>query len=167
MKKGFTLIEMLVVVALVSVIAAVVLIAINPLTQLQKSNDAHRKADLETLQRALELYYQDNGSYPASSGNYKLLISGATLDWGSAWLPYMSKLPKDPMITYSYVYYSPPTGSGQTYYLYASLQRGKNDPQACNKGNACSSLSSGGGFPSGTACGGTCNYGISSPNVSP
>jgi len=160
MRKGFTLIELLVVIGILGILAAALLATINPIAQLQKSNDAHRKTDLESLQRALELYYQDTGSYPPSSSNY-IAPGGTAITWGTSWQPYINKLPKDPISTDTYVYYS----TGQAYYLYANLQR-TNDPQACNSGGACKNLGAG-GFPITTACGGTCNYGVSSPNVSP
>jgi len=166
-RKGFTLIEIIVVLAILGMLAATVFVAINPIAQLQKSNDAKRKADLESLQHALELYYQDKGSYPASSASFQIQSGTTTLAWGSSWQPYMTTLPKDPTAANSYIYYAPASANGQTYYLYANLQRGANDPQACNKGNACSSIGSGAGFPSAKACGGTCNYGVSSSNVSP
>lgn len=165
-RKGFTLIELLVVIGILGILVVTLFAAINPISQLQKANDAHRKSDLESIQRALELYYQDTGSYPPSSGNFKIQSGVTTIAWGSAWLPYMAAVPKDPLPNYTYIYYSPPTASGQTYYLYTSLQRGANDPQVCNKGNACASLS-GVGFPGANACGGVCNYGVSSSNVSP
>ncbi|SRR5258708_31288900 len=155
--KGFTLIEMIVVIAVLGILATIVLISINPIAQLQKSNDARRKTDLESIQRALELYYQDNGTYPISTGDK---IKG--INWGSAWQPYIATLPSDPLPANRYVYYSP---NNQTYYLYANLQRGKYDQQICNNGNACVSVGAN-GLPL-TACGGTCNYGISSSNVSP
>jgi type II secretion system protein G len=164
---GFTLVEIIVVVSLLGIIAATILVGLNPIAQLQKSNDAHRKSDLESLQRALELYYQDNGNYPTSSANFQIMNGATSLSWGNSWQPYMTILPKDPTITNSYVYYSPPSSNGQTYYLYANLQRGANDPQTCNNGDACTSIGSGAGFPTANACGGTCNYGVSSTNVSP
>jgi len=154
--QGFTLIELIVVVGILGILAATLLAAINPVAQFNKSNDAKRKGDLETVQRALELYYQDNGSYPLS------------LNWGNPWTPYISKLPKDPVSTYNYVYFS----TGQTYYLYAHLQQ-SSDPQACNSGSACSGFSKGiSGFPSSGACGSStggavCNYGVTSSDVSP
>jgi general secretion pathway protein G len=164
--KGFTLVELLVVVALLGIMAATALVAIDPIGQLQKSHDARIKTDLETIQRALELYYQDNGKYPTSSATFQITSGATTVAWGSAWQPYIAKLPKDVVLTNTYAYYSPASANGQTYYLYANLQRGGKDPQACNKGNACSSIGSA-GFPSAKSCGGTCNYGVSSSNVSP
>lgn len=166
MNKGFTLVELIIVLGILGVIATMVLLGINPLEQLRKSSDADRKADIAQLQRALELYYQDNGSYPTSSADFKIRVGTTTLAWGSAWQPYMSALPKDPSPSRSYQYYVPATANGQTYYIYASLERGNRDAQVCNNGSACTSLS-GSGFPPATACGGTCNYGVSSPNVSP
>jgi len=161
-KKGFTLIELLVTLGILGILATVILITVNPVAQLQKANDARRKSDLEQLQRALELYYQDFGSYPKSSAGYLIINNGTNLTWGSSWSPYMTVLPKDPGSN-TYVYYSP--AGNQAYYIYASLDRGANDPQVCNNGNACQSLSSN-GIPN-TQCVGTCNYGVSSPNVSP
>lgn len=169
--RGFTLIELLIVLAILGIISVALLATINPVAQFQKSNDAQRKSDLESIQRALELYYQDNGCYPNSVSNEISTNDGANctngtaVAWGSSWQPYMATLPKDPVSGQSYIYYTPASAKGQTYYLYASLQRGSTDPNVCNKGNACTSLSGSG--ISNTACGGTCNYGISSSNVSP
>ncbi|HSX08901.1 MAG TPA: type II secretion system protein GspG [Candidatus Saccharimonadales bacterium] len=162
--KGFTLIEMLVVLAILGLMAGVLLVTLNPSAQLQKSNDAHRKSDLEAIQRALELYYQDTGSYPASSVSYQIAPGGTAVAWGStSWSAYIDPLPKDPIAANKYAYYSP--AGGQSYYLYANLQRAGNDPGACNKGLACASI--GGTVPSGISCGGVCNYGVSSPNTTP
>lgn len=174
-KKGFTLIELLVVIAILGLLAGVLLLTINPVAQLQKSNDARRKSDLESLQRALELYYQDNGCYPNAVSNQISIndtagcTNGTAVNWGTPWQVntqiYMAKLPKDPIAADSYIYYTPASGNHQTYYLYATLQRGANDPQSCNNGAVCTGLS-GSGIAN-TACGGTCNYGVSSPNVTP
>src|SRR5579863_9211047 len=94
--SGFTLIELLVVLAILGILAAAVVSYLNPIAQLQKANDAKRKSDLETIQRALELYYQDNGSYPQSNNN-EIYINNATVAWGNPWQPYLARLPKDPV----------------------------------------------------------------------
>jgi type II secretion system protein G len=164
---GFTLVEIIVVLGLLGIIIATVLATLNPFTQLQKSNDAHRKGDLESLQHALEMSYQDNGRYPTSTASFQIQNGSSAVAWGSSWQPYITIVPKDPIAGNTYIYYSPASSNGQTYYLYANLQRGANDPQACNKGNACASIGSAVGFPSANACGGICNYGVSSTNVSP
>lgn len=80
-RKGFTLIELLVVIGILGILVITLLATINPIAQLQKANDAHRKSDLESIQRALELYYQDKGTYPPSSGNFKILSGTTTIAW--------------------------------------------------------------------------------------
>lgn len=162
-KKGFTLIELTIVIAIIGVMAAGIISIVNPLAQLQKANDAERKSDLSQIQKALETFYQDNGKYPDTiSFKIKNTNNGNAAEWGTdQWAPYMKVLPKDPSSVKNYIYYS--TVDGQTYYLYASLDRGAGDAQACNGGNVCTNL------PSGSSCGTgvICNYGVSTPNVSP
>ena len=154
-QKGFTLIELIVVIGIISILAAGVLTTLNPVTQFQKADDARRKSDLSQIQKALETYYQDAGSYPPSNSSYQLPVP-----WGQSWQPYMNVLPGDPSSANKYIYFSPV--GGQAYYLYASLGRGGSDPQACfSNGSSCSNV------PVGASCGGTCNFGLSSPNVSP
>lgn len=165
LSSGFTLIEVLITLTLIGVMATGIIVALNPLVQLQKAQDAKRKSDLSQIQKALETYYQDNGRYPLSSSDHKIKgLDNNAVAWGSSWLPYMSVLPKDPSSSKSYVYFSS-SSDRQTYYIYASLDRGGNDPQACfASGNSCVSSATNNVA---TACGGNCNYGVSSPNVSP
>ncbi len=167
MKKqlGFTLIELVVVVGILSIISMGAITLLNPLEQFKKANDARKKADLSQVQKALESFYEDNGSYPDffAAGDFRIKgLNGNVVAWGASWQPYMNILPKSP--SGSYVYYS---SGGQSYYLYASLER-TTDPQLCNSGSACTGLTAVGGEPDlNVACGGICNYGVSSPNVSP
>ena len=163
--KGFTLIELLVVVGILGVLLGVIIAVFDPVGQLQKSRDAQRKSDLGQIQRALEQFYDDNnGKYPSSDGTYRILaLDNTVVAWGASFSPFMNILPKDPSGGRNYVYYSPALANGQTYFLYASLERGIKDLQACS-GGLCSGAGIGG---LDTACGGTCNYGVSSSNVSP
>jgi len=171
-KLGFTLVELIVVIAIVGVMGGMVITILNPIAQLQKSADAKRKSDLSQISKALESYYSDHGTYPSVNNTYELVVIPAgsndpiALSWGSAWAPYMDTLPKDATLSKKYIYYTPTTGSGalQSYYLYTSLERGILDPQACTGEAGCPNV------PNGVTCGteaDICNYGVSSPNVSP
>jgi general secretion pathway protein G len=94
MNKGFTLIELLTVVAIIGIITAASATILNPAGQLAKARDAERKAELQQIRSALELYRSDNGRYPITS------------DWvysnaGDSWIPgltpnYLKTVPKDP-----------------------------------------------------------------------
>lgn len=160
LQRGFTLIELIIVMGILAVLSVMVIAVADPLAQFKKADDTRRKSDLSQLQKVLEQYYQDNGRYPLhDSISYQIKrLDGSVATWGSFFLPYMSVLPKDSGGR-KYVYYS--VSNGQSYLLYASLERGNKDPQACNGGLICASV------PPGASCGGTCNYGVSSPNVSP
>lgn len=140
---------------------------LDPLAQIQKAQDAKRKSDLSQIQKALETFYQDVGKYPKSDSNYRIIdLGGNSVAWGSittGFQPYMATLPKDPSSSKTYVYFS--STDGQTYYLYANLDRQKDDPQACFPTGYCSSMRANGVKKN--ACVGWCNYGVSSPNVSP
>lgn len=64
--KGFTLIELLLVIAIVGILAGVILIGINPAQRMQEARDNIRKTDLKAIQKALEIYFVKNRSYPVS-----------------------------------------------------------------------------------------------------
>jgi prepilin-type N-terminal cleavage/methylation domain-containing protein len=92
MKKGFTLIELIVVMAIIALLLLVGGTSYS--SSLKRARDARRKSDLKQIQIALELYKSQNGSYPQ-------------LDWvnsksaSSPWITgvdtnYIKKLPLDP-----------------------------------------------------------------------
>ncbi len=62
-RRGFTLIEILVVVALLGLIASIILVSIS--NSRMKARDARRIADLREVMKALDLYCNENGQYPA------------------------------------------------------------------------------------------------------
>jgi len=162
-QSGFTLVELITVITILAVMATGALMVLNPFEQFKKASDARIKSDLAQIQKGLESYYEDKGSYPTNSAGYNIVDAGlGTINWGSGWGAYMNAVPKDPTPAHKYIYYSP---DGQHYYLYANLIRGKKDPQVCKSdASACSNV------PAGAICGGAgviCNFGISSPNTSP
>lgn len=167
--RGFSLIELILVIAILSIMAVMFISLINPAEQMRKANDARRKSDLAQIQKTLEAYLNDNGQYPAHTTTtplHRLYPGNVMYDWGTTWTAYKTALPADdPSSSRNYVYFS----TGQSYWLYASLERGNKDPQVCASGGAgiCLSISAN-SIPT-TACGAsvTCNYGVSSPNTSP
>jgi len=162
---GFTLIEIITAVGVLAILASVTLAAVNPLEQYRKAQDSRRKSDLSQVQKALEAYYQDFERYPASSTGQIVVANDSgdpTKEWGSSWTPYLEVLPIDPNSLKQYSYWA--DTDGQTYRLYTSLDRGTKDPASCASGAQCNALPL-----QGVSCGtgATCNYGVTSPNVSP
>jgi len=64
-RKGFTLLEILLVIALIGILVAISLVAINPNKQLAQSRDLVRKADINKIYEALEYYRVSQRTYPA------------------------------------------------------------------------------------------------------
>jgi len=75
-RKGFTLIELIVTIAILAIILTIVVVAINPAEQLSRSRDAKRVADLDSVKTAITLYLAQatttvdmDGSAGPSGGN--------------------------------------------------------------------------------------------------
>lgn len=73
-KKGFTLVELLVVIAVLGVLAAGVLIAINPIEQLRRGRDSGRKTSVAELGRSLTAYYTSQTTYPTQGTTWITLL---------------------------------------------------------------------------------------------
>lgn len=94
-KKGFTLIELIIVVAIIALLVLMVILALR--NNINKANDAKRKADLQRIATAFEEYYSDKDCYP--TGSILTTCGGSGLkDWG------LSAVPCDPVFKTPYCY---------------------------------------------------------------
>lgn len=76
--KGFTLVELLIVIGILAVLTAVVIIALNPVQNLAKARDTGRLSSVAQLGHALEAYAtSNNGNYVAEAG------CGNPAGWGN------------------------------------------------------------------------------------
>lgn len=67
LKAGFSMLEMLIVIAIVSILFVVIIAFLNPKKQLEKAWDSQRHQQLAILQRVLEDYYNDKNEFPAGN----------------------------------------------------------------------------------------------------
>lgn len=100
LQRGFTLIELLVVIGVISILAAVVLVAVNPARQFNSARDTQRRADLYSLTNAIYQYAaENNGKLPTDITTTPTEIgTGAGLiDLTQELVPtYVASMPKDP-----------------------------------------------------------------------
>ncbi len=130
--KGFTLVELLVVMSIIGVLAALAVGSFR--TAQMRGRDATRKSDLKQISNALELFYADYGKYPsASSGTISAcsynptLGTGSSCGWGTGEFTdgktvYFKILPADPTDSYTYTYEIVTGSSNQKYKLFARLE---------------------------------------------
>lgn len=66
-KSGFTLIEMLIVIGIIGILAAVVIVAINPARQFAQARNAQRQSNVNTVLNAIHQYaVENNGNLPTA-----------------------------------------------------------------------------------------------------
>lgn len=123
-KKGFTLIELLVVIAIIGLLSTLSVVALG--SARAKSRDSKRLSDIKQVQTALELFYTDQGNYPAGTDIVLgtdvtcLDASGFGTDCTDA---YMGLVPKDPQNSGSYFYFYNALEDRLSYTITAQLEK--------------------------------------------
>jgi prepilin-type N-terminal cleavage/methylation domain-containing protein len=101
MSRGFTIVELLIVIAIIAILAAIVIVAYNGIQG--RARNSARISDITAVRRSIEAYYAQNGEYPKTTTNSKANWHAADVRTddsctnGSSqadWIPGISGLPQ-------------------------------------------------------------------------
>jgi general secretion pathway protein G len=118
--RGFTLIEIMVVIVILGVLAALVVPSV--LSRTDDARNVAAKSDLAAIRQALKLYRLDNQRYPSSEQGLNALVTRPTdPPLPPNWKPggYLEKLPRDPW-GHPYQYLNPGLKSDVDVFTYGA-----------------------------------------------
>ena len=119
MKKGFTLVELMVVIAIIALLTGIILV--NLTGSKAKGRDAKRVSDLAQIQLAIEQYFDRCNQYPTALDTSKTdgcPTSPTAISLGS----FISKIPTDPSTNASYDYMINSASAPTNYLMHTTLE---------------------------------------------
>ena len=126
--RGFTIVELLIVIVVIAILAAISIVAYNGIQK--RARDAQRLSDITQIDKALKSYYAVNGTYPPQTASPGVGGFEASTDGDGTFLEHLKAAgflvnpPKDPSNDSSYYY---------GYYLYSVGWGGNNCDNARGK----------------------------------
>ena len=132
-KKGFTLIELMVVIVILGILAGLIVPRI--MGRPDEARRAKARIQIESLETALKLYKLDNGNYPSTEQGLNALVEPPTVgtpvkNWRQGGYLEKGKVPKDPWDN-DFVYISP--GAHGDFDLISRGADGEPDGEGKNK----------------------------------
>jgi prepilin-type N-terminal cleavage/methylation domain-containing protein len=128
--KGFTLVELLIVIAVIAILAAVAFVAIDPATRFKEARNSERWSNVSSILEAIQQYIVDNSgslpstiSAPSSGYNYYVIGTGSGTPTctalGSVTMTYTNLTSALVTRYFASIPYDPSTGSASNsqYYL--------------------------------------------------
>lgn len=117
-QRGFSLIEIMVVVVIIGIIASIVVPKI--MSRPDEARKVKAKQDVLSIQNALDLYKLDNGVYPTTDQGLAALVEKPSINPTPAnWKPYLKSVPKDPWGR-EYLYLNPGQHSEVDVFTYGA-----------------------------------------------
>lgn len=128
-KNGFTLVELMIAISIISVLTAIALVTYQDINK--KSRDARRQSDLKVIQSALQQYFADQNYYPSNDiAQSTSLTYSYTENNQPKTKTYLNQMPVEPKTDNSrYMYIASPPGCTNSvdnycasYCLFANLE---------------------------------------------
>lgn len=137
LKKGFTLLELLIVISIIAILSVALVMVLNPAEILKKSRDSQRIADLNTIKTALGVYVTSTTTpfsatiCPVSTSTSATGAASTTVN-GTGWIPVnlttltggspISNLPLDPLNDAAHYYWFKCENTNNTFEVSTVLE---------------------------------------------
>lgn len=127
LEKGFTLIELMVTIAIIGILAGIVVVSVG--TVRENARDTRRKSDLDQLRKAIEIYYSEKDVYPTTGGNW-VILNGVDDPLTPKLVPkFIELMPEDPKGTNQLPFVYKYASDGSHFALDCAIENSSDDDQ--------------------------------------